>query len=480
MTAPTTSPNTRRPRAAVQSVALGAARLSGMFWLFALALLVMAGALAPWNAARAQGLLRDAEIEDTLRVYTNPILEAAGLEPNDVHLFLVNDPSLNAFVSGGQNIFIHSGLIMAADNPNQLIGVIAHETGHIAGGHLARSREAMQQSMTPAYISIGLGILAIAAGAPDAGAALISGSQGFAMGNFVRHTQVQESSADQAAVNYLESSGQSAEGLIDFFNEELRQFEFQARRMPPYLMSHPFTSDRVEALRQRVAAQPNRDAHDSEDYLRRFAFMQAKLVGFLNTQGQTLARYPLSDVSQPARYARAVAYYRVSQLDQARAELDVLLRESPTNPYFQELYGQILFENGRAEESVAYHRRSTELAPDQPLLLINLARALIAARGREGADEAVRLLERAVALEPDNAYGWRELAIGYDLQGKDGMARLASAEQAYSIGDYGRALSFSSRARDVLPRGDASWQRATDIATTSQAYLAEAAERRRS
>jgi len=421
--------------------------------------------MAAATPAAAQSLIRDAEIEDTLHVYATPLLSAAGIAPRDVDIFIINDPSVNAFVAGGQNIFVHTGLIMAADNPNEIIGVLAHETGHIAGGHLARSRQAMGQAMVPALISIGLGVLAIAAGAPDAGSALIAGSQQFAMANFVRHTQVQESAADQAGAQYLEATGQSGRGLISFFNENIRPYEFMARRAPPYMMTHPYSSDRVEALRQRVEAADHRDAVDNDDNVRRFRFMQAKLVGFLQSQSQTLARYPTSDTSQPARYARAVAYYRVSDLTQARNELDVLMREDPNNPYFQELMGQILFENGRAAESVGYHRRSLDLAPGQPLLQINLARALIAANGRAGTDEAIEILQTVVAREPDNAFAWRELASARDLRGEQGLAELASAEQNFAIGDYGAAISFAERARRSLPRNTPSYQRATDIVT---------------
>lgn len=427
--------------------------------------------------AAAQGLIRDAEIEDTLHVYTRPILEAAGISPGDVEIYIVQDPSINAFVAGGQNIFVHTGLLLAADNPNEIIGVLAHETGHISGGHLARAHEAMNRSIGPALISIGLGVLAIAAGAPDAGATLIAGSQSFAMANFVRHTQVQESAADQAAVNYLEATGQSGRGLIDFFNKNIRPYEFMTRRAPPWMVTHPFSSDRVETLRQRVAAQSHYDAVDTPDNIRRFQFMQAKLIGFLQTQGQTLARYPESDRSQPARYARAVAYYRASDLRRARAELDSLIADDPNNAYFQELMGQILFENGRAAESVPFHRRSLELAPSQPLLQINLARALTSAQGRQGAPEAVDLLQHAIATEPDNAFAWRELAQARDLQGETALAELASAEQNFYLGDFGAAVSFAERARRELPRNTPSYQRASDIVTFAGEQLRERAER---
>jgi predicted Zn-dependent protease len=442
---------------------------------------VAAGAAAflTVSNASAQSLIRDAEIEDTLRVYTTPLLTAAGLSPEDIDLYIINDDSINAFVSSGQNIYVHTGLMLAADNPNELLGVLAHETGHIAGGHLARSREAIGQSMGVSLISIGLGVLAIAAGAPDAGAALIAGSQGFAMGNYVRHTQVQESAADQAAMQYLEQTGQSGQGLVDFFNENMRPYEFMMRRAPPYLITHPYSSDRVEALRVVVERQPHHDATDTPENLRRFQFLQAKLIGFLRTEAQTLSRYPLSDTSQPARYGRAVAYYRASQLELARGELNALIAADPNNPYFQELMGQILFENGRAEESIQYHQRSNDLAPNQPLLQINLARALTAARGRAGADAAVPLLQAALNQEPQNGFAWRELAQARNLQGDEPGAELASAEQNFSIGNFPAALNFAERARRGLPRNTPSYQRAVDIVTFSANNMREMQRERR-
>lgn len=445
-------------------------------WIAGAVFAVAALAAGP---AAAQSLIRDAEIEATLRAYTTPLLNAAGVNPDDVDLYIVNDDSVNAFVAGGQNIFIHTGLLLAAETPNEIIGVLAHETGHISGGHLARSREAMNQAIAPMLVSIGLGVLAIVAGAPDAGAALIAGSQSFAMASFVRHTQAQESAADQAAVQFLDASGQSGRGLISFFNSQIRPYEWRQRNLPQWMITHPYSSDRVESLRLRVEAAEHANATDSADFVRRFQFMQAKLIGFIRTERQTLTRYPTSDTSQPARYARAVAYYRASNLPAARRELESLMTEDPRNPYFQELMGQILFENGRSEESIAYHRRSLDLAPDQPLLQVNLARALIAARGRQGADEAIDLLNRVVAREPDNAYAWRELASARDLRGEQGLAELASAEQNFAIGDYGAAISFAERARRSLPRNTPSYQRALDIVNFAGLELRDRQQRGR-
>ncbi len=430
-----------------------------------------AATLALAGPAAAQGLIRDAEIEALLRDYADPLFEAAGLDPDSVEILIVNDPTPNAFVASGQKMFIHTGLIIATETPNELIGVMAHETGHIAGGHLARSREAMELSMRPAFISIGLGILAIAAGAPDAGAALLSGAGQFAQGNFVRHTQVQESAADQAAVRYLEQTGQSGEGLISFFNREFRPSEFLVRRAPAYVLTHPFTSDRVESLRVNVEAAQTARATDSPESVRRYALMKAKLIGFLEPPGRVLAAYPESDRSQPGRYARSVSAYREARLDRAVALVQSLIDESPDNPYYNELMGQILFENGRAADSLPFNQRALELSPDAPLLKIAVARSLVGARGRDGASEALRLLQSAVAAEPDNAFAWREMAIAHDLLGQDGLARLASAEQAYALGDLFQARSFAERARQNLTEGTPSWRRAGDIIASARVQM---------
>lgn len=440
----------------------------------------------PALAQQAQpSIVRDAEIEDSLHVFARPAIVAAGLDPDDIQLLLVGDTSINAFVANGQRIFVHTGLIMEAQTPNEVIGVLAHETGHISGGHLARSTEAINYALRPALIALGLGILAIAAGAPDAGAAILSGAGQFAQASFVRHTQVQESAADQAGATFLENSGQSGQGMIDFFNRELRPMEFAVRRVPAYMITHPFSSDRVEALRQRVDSAPHHDTADTADNIRRFQFMQAKLIGFTQPLARTLQLYPATDHSQPARYARAIAYCgcglasRVPDLARARADMDTLIADDPNNPYFQELAGQILFENGRAAQSIPFHRRSLELAPNQPLLQINLARSLIAANGRAGADEAIPLLQSALRREPDNGFAWRELASAHDLRGEDGLARLASAEQAYAIGDFARARNFAERARRSLDQGTASWQRASDIVASAQNEAPEEPQGRR-
>jgi predicted Zn-dependent protease len=374
---------------------------------------------APPAAAQSTSasIIRDTEIEETLRLYSDPLLRAAGLRPEDVQITVIGDPSINAFVANGQNMFFHTGLILAADNPNQLKGVIAHEIGHIYGGDIVQNRQAMERAMRPALIAIGLGILAIAAGAPDAGAAIISGgSQQAMLASILPFRREQESMADQNGLKFLETTNQSGRGLITFF-EKFRSEEVMSRaRRTAYFRTHPLAADRIDALRLKVEASAHKDAKDSPDDIRRFELMQAKLQGFIEAPNRTYRRYPDTNTSLPARYARAIAACgcgltdREPDLVRAKREMDALIKAEPDNPYFQEIYGQILFEHGDSAGSLPYYRRAVELAPNAALIQVNLARSLLATRKAGGAPEAITVLERASRLDMENPFTWKVLA----------------------------------------------------------------------
>lgn len=425
--------------------------------------------------AQAQTLLRDSEIENTLRDWSDPIFVAAGLDPKDIEIYLVGDRTMNAFVTGGQNTFYHTGLIMEAETPNQLKGVIAHETGHIAGGDLARSTQAMQNAMIPAYVSMALGVIAMMSGAGDAGAALLASSQQFAMLSFFTYTRMQESRADQAALGYLEATGQSGRGLVEFFSKFRYQEVLSEARRAPYFRSHPLSTDRINALTRRVEELQHKDVRDSAADIERLRMMQAKIHGFMYTPQQTFTRYRADDTSLPARYARAIAAYRAPDLRTAMALTQGLIDEHPENPYFHELMAQMLFENGRLEDSIAPGRRAVELAPREALLHIGLARSLIATGGEARLADAETHLQAALRLEPDNAFAWNQMARVADARGQDGLARLATAEEAFSLGDAPRANRFAQSAIRNLDRGTPAWQRATDIQTVTARTAARAA-----
>lgn len=414
--------------------------------------------------ARAQSTIRDAEIEQILRDFTDPILDAAQLRKEDVDVILIDDPSLNAFVARGQNIHLFTGLILASETPSQLIGVIAHETGHIEGGHNVRRMQDMKIASRPAYISIGLGLLAIAAGAGDAGAALIASAPQFSYLNFASHTRGQEASADQAALRYLVATGRTPAGLLEFF-ENFRDVQlYGENERYRYFYTHPLASDRIEALRRGAQASGLLDMSEDPDDVYKLEIMKAKLFGFIKAPMYVQREYPASDQSVPARYARAISAFRNDSLVQALELTDELIADDPDNPWYQELKGQILFENGKIEDSIEPYRQSLELAGGrQPLLMVALARSL-AARGNEGdLKEAEDLLTFATSLEPTNAFAWHELSLVLEKMDRRPEAQLAVAEQAFFYGDCRRALSFSTRAVQELEYNSPKGIRATDI-----------------
>ncbi|MEO1322458.1 MAG: M48 family metalloprotease [Pseudomonadota bacterium] len=437
--------------------------------LFAAAILWLAAA----TPALAQSLIRDAEIEQTLREWTDPILEVSGLQPEDVGLYIINDPSLNAFVAGGQRIHLHTGLIMASDNARQVKGVIAHETCHIACGHTVTRTRAASVASRPALVSIGLGVLAIAAGAPDAGAALIASSQQFAALNFFVHTRAEEAMADTMAVQYLVELEQSPMGIVEFFEKFRYQEVLSEARRFPYFRSHPLSANRVRTTRR--LAEESGLAEKPEDPVvsKQFAMMKAKLVGFLEPPARVFRDYPPTDLSQPARYARSISAMQVADLATALKEIDSLIEEEPENPYFHELKGQILFETGKPVESIEPLIEANRLLPDNALLQISLARSLLARGDESDVAIAETALRDALIVEPNNAFAWTQLAIVFEQQDNRPMAQVATAEAAYNIGNYPRAYSFAQRALQELQPNTPAFRQASDIRNATDPALPE-------
>lgn len=442
-------------------------RLGGAICAFA----VITSTLSPATPAMAQSdgpsLIRDTEIEEILHRDSDPIFAAAGLDPRNVRILIVGDKSLNAFATQGLQMGLNTGLILQTENPNQLRGVIAHETGHLAGGHPIRSDEMMRAGLKPMILTMGLGVLAALAGAPDAGAMLIGNAQYAGALGALGYSREQESRADQAGAGFLEATGQSGRGLVEFFDNFRYQEVFDQARRYAYFRSHPLSSERIEVLRSRVERQPHYHAVDTPEDLARHEVMKAKLEGFLNPQ-IALMKYKETDTGFPARYARAIAYYQMKEPDRALKLLDGLIADHPDNPYLWELKGQVLFEFNRVQQAEEPQRRSVALKPDAALLRINLGQTLINLDDAKKVEEGVQELKRSLLNEPDNPVTWRLLAQAYDKQNKDGEARLATAEQYFSLGAVREAKVFAMRARELLQKNTPDWRRATDIVLASR------------
>lgn len=436
---------------------------------FALALTAAASLVIHPAPAVAQGegisLIRDTEIEEILRRDSDPILQAAGIDSRNVDILLIGSKELNAFAAP-RTMGVYTGLILESKTPNELQGVIGHEVAHLAAGHSARSGEMSRAGMRPFLLTMGLGVLAALAGSPEAAAGLAGSASYFGALGALGYSREQESRADQAGATLLEKAGISGKGLADFFDNFRYQEVFSESRRYAYFRSHPLSSDRIEALRRRVETLPSYGKTDTPEAMAEHAIMKAKLEGFLNPQ-VAIVKYAETDSSYPARYARAIAYYQLKEPDRALKLIDALLQEQPENPYLWELKGQVLFEFGRAAEAEQPQRRSVELKPDAPLLRVNLGQTLIALDDKAKIQEGVAELRKALTQEEDNAVAWRLLAEAYDRQGHDGLARLATAEYNFNIGDKRQARVFAMRAREKLERSTPQWRRATDIVLAS-------------
>jgi predicted Zn-dependent protease len=419
--------------------------------------------------AQAQGIsiLRDAEMEQFLDDHTRPILEAAGVAPDSIHILIVNDGSFNAF-AGGRYLGVNTGMLTITDTPAQVEAILAHEAGHLAGGHTARSGDAISAATRPMLLSLILAAGAIAAGAPEAGIGIFSLGQTIGTANYLIYSRSQESASDQAAVTYLDRLGHSSKGALEVWAKMRNSQIIRGNRINPYQQTHPMANARLSALRQRVEASPYYDVEDSPEEITRLRLIQAKIRGFLHEPETTLDYYPLTDQSDPAYYARAVAYYRQSKMDTALSEVRVLTTKYPDNPFYHELEGQMLFEFGRPNDAIAPYQQSVKLFPDNALLRINLGRALLATDEPSQIQEGVTELKRALLLEPDNSFGWFELARGYSSLGNDIMANLATAESKYQAGSKPEANVFARRAMVGLRRGTPEWRQAADIILASQ------------
>jgi predicted Zn-dependent protease len=411
--------------------------------------------------AAAQGLVRDAEIERTLQGIAGPLFRAAMLNPASVHLYIVNDRAPNAFVTGGQNIFLHTGMLTELRSIDELRAVIAHETGHIAGGHVARRGLAMQGPRGIAAIGM-LGALAAGVGgSPQAGVAIATGAGQVAQRSALAHSRAEEASADQAGLRYMAAAGSDPQAMLEVLGHFRGQEMLSARNMDPYARDHPMWSERMALIEERVAAmEPGRAPSDEDAY--RHRRMVAKLDAFLDAPSETLRGYP-DDGSEVAVMARAIAYHRQPDPDRALAGADALIALRPDDPYYAELKGQMLLETGRATEAAADYRRAVELAPEEPLILAGLGRALLNMNDDAVLAEARDALARSAEADRRNPGALRDLALAEARLGNEGAAALATAERFVIEGSAADAWRNAERAVALLPAGSPGWRRAQDV-----------------
>ncbi len=392
------------------------------------------------TTVRAQSFIRDAEIENTIRAYATPLFRAAGLEPSNVKIFLVNDRSLNAFVARGQNLFINTGLLMESEHAGQIIGVIAHETGHIAAAHVVRAHEAMNKI----------------------------GNRLIARPLFISYLRTQEATADQAAVRLLDSTGQSARGLVEFLEVLEDQELLPPKHQDRYVRTHPMARERISYLRLHLSESPISDKPISRQFEVMHRRMQAKLHGFLDPVSSTLQRYKESDGNLVSRLARAVALSRKPDLGKALPLIDGLIAELPDDPYLHALKGQLLFENGRVAEAIGPYETAVRLLPNAPLLRVSLAASQIETNDPAQNSRAIEHLRTAVRVDPGDPHAWYRLSVALGRDGQLGLSAAASSEHALLLGRRAEARHHAVRALKRLPVGSPDALRAEDLLLSAQ------------
>ena len=417
-------------------------------------------------------MVRDAETEQLLRDYMGPIFRAAGISAKATQIILVNERSFNAFVANGQKIFVNVGALMDSETPNEIIGVLAHETGHIAGGHLARLRQEVTKAKALSVIGMLAGAGAVVGasqsggrvgGAGTGAMGTLTGSQELVMRSLLAYQRTEEQAADQAALRYLTATGQSPGGMLKTFRRFNEAAIFQSGTLDPYRLSHPLPAERIAQLETLAKQSPHFTKKDAPALQARHDLMRAKLFGFTERPETVGRRYPLRDTSAPARYARAVQAYRSGRLSEALATMDGLIGEQPSNAYFWELKGQALLESGRAREAVEPLRRAVSLAPGAVPIRAMLGHALVAAGDTRFLEEAIRELSNASIREPEFGEAFRHLATAYGRKGNIGMAELSSAQAFFNAGDLRNAQTQASRAMQKLPPGSPGYLKAEDI-----------------
>jgi predicted Zn-dependent protease len=446
--------------------------LSRLVRMLMLALVLSLATTRP-AAAQEQGpsILRDTETEALFDEVAKPLVEAARLDPKSVKVVLLNDQEINAFVAGSQNVYVNSGLITNSDNVNQLQAVVAHELGHVAGGHAIRMGEGAKEATGITLATMVLGALAIAAGAGDAGMGLMMMGQQAAMNRFLAFTRAQETSADLAGADYLAKAGISGKGSLEFFKKlQNQEYRLAIYAKDSYDRTHPLSSERISILENLYKKDPAWDRKPDPALEAKFQRVKAKLLGFIN-QRQAINKYPESDKSVPAHYARAYAYHLSAYPEKALYEADALLKTNPHDPYFLELKGQILLEGGRPADAIAPLREATERSGRAPLIASMLGHALISTEDPKNYAEAKGILKNAVAADNQNPFAWYQLGMIYDREGDTPRAALATAERNNLEGNPKLALASAEMAMRGIPSGTPDYLRAQDIAMVSKVEL---------
>lgn len=398
-------------------------------------------------------IIRDTEIEKFIHETTDPIFLLAGLDPRSIKVFIIGDNSINAFVAGGQNLFINTGLIRKYKTPDALIGVIAHEVGHIAGGHLVRSYErgsSLEKQMVLGYV---LGIAAIFAGSPEAGSAMILGSSQIAERSFLKFSRSQEEAADSLAIQYLAKMHYPADGLIGLlegFDADLIGFK---DKIDEYQITHPVSRKRIDLIKSKTANQKFSDQKINQKLQSKLNRILEKLEGFLDDPQKLIEKYD-RDHSDRAIYIKSIAYFRLGEFKKAQNFLEKIIKISPQDGFLYELQGDFFFGSGKNDEAIAAYKKAIKNLGEKDAVIsrINLANCVIAAVESEQdlLKIAIENLNQARKFENENPILFKSLSRAYEKIGDKARSALMLAEFNFLTDNKEKCQKLAKEALESL------------------------------
>lgn len=442
-----------------------------LFSLFAILIYLLSTQMTLAQGRRI-AIVRDAEIESLLKDYASPIFKVAGLQSKGIEIVLVNDNNFNAFVSG-RRVFINTGAIVQATTPNEIIGVIAHEAGHLAGNHQERLRAQLDASRTLAIVGMLLGAGALVAGstsnsngATSAGGAIIASTPTIATRSILNYKRGEEINADSAALKYLNKTKQSANGMLKTFDRFAQQLALAGVRPNPYKLSHPLPRERINLLAKGAKQSKYFNKKDPKALQARHDMARAKIAAFAGGLPAVQRLFKSSPNSVPALYGRAIALDNSGRSNDALKILNQLIKKQSKNAYLYELRGEVQLKLRQADQAVKSFATAAKFDRSKSgLIKARLGFAYVATGNRANAKKAVSALRAGLQTNPNNFNAYRTLSNAYALAGDVGEAELAMAEGHFRAGNGREAKVFAGRAVQKLVPGKPSWQRAKDILT---------------
>ncbi|MFQ6729709.1 MAG: M48 family metalloprotease [Alphaproteobacteria bacterium] len=410
--------------------------------------------------AHAVSMINDTETEKLLADLIQPLANAAKIPDGRLKIHIVDDDDFNAFVSGGEDVYIYTGLLKQIKTPNALQAVVAHEMGHMLGGHTAQMADRLSAEMKRTMLIQALGVgLMVAGGNPSLGAGVLAGSSGIAQQSMLAFTRDEERIADNMGVNLMIDAGQNPNGFVTVF-EQMRDLTGELEsKINPNRINHPLTNERLNNVKSQIKQSDIKNTHTAQPD--EYEMVRAKLIGYLDNSKSVLAKYPYTDKSSPALYARAIANMRNGNLDGAKMGVQTLISRMPDNPYMYELMGDIEYQFGHYDDSVRAYEQALKLTKNAPQIQTALALVLTERKKPNDDTRAIELCKASLLSEP-TAFTYWVLARAYG-DNDNGRSAWAMAEYYHMNKKEDEAKKYAKIAQKHLKKTDPEYIKAGEL-----------------